>query len=99
MCVVLPDDFLQKDRREEALCGKTCPDPAVHVTGLDGSEHRVLVGLREQTERRAELAVLVGKLDSKASIVPAGDSILPALSKVVVRFQGTGDRWKLIPAN
>ncbi len=22
-----------------------------------------------------------------------------ALSKVVVRFQGTGDRWKLIPAS
>ncbi|RYD18860.1 MAG: hypothetical protein EOP88_21100, partial [Verrucomicrobiaceae bacterium] len=53
-------------------------------------------GLSRYQERRAELASVAEKLDGKASIVPAGDSILPALSKVSARETMTASGLRFI---
>ena len=73
MRVVLPDDFLQKDRREEALRRKTCPHAAVNVAGLNDAEHRILVGLAQRPELCPELstAFLVDSLEKQSELVAA----------------------------
>src|ERR687898_336352 len=54
MRVVLADDFLQQNVREKADRRKASPRLAMHIPGLDGPEHRVLIGAAEPHKAATE---------------------------------------------
>jgi len=53
-------------------------------------------GLNRHDERRAELASIAQKLGGKGTVVPAGQSILPALSNVALRETMTSSGLRFI---
>src|SRR5687767_4558432 len=55
MRVVLPDHLFQEDGCEETLRWQAVPDSAAHISVLDGSEHRILIGAGERPEVCADL--------------------------------------------
>lgn len=81
------------------------PETLAKITEMTGQGAKLVVrdalpkdvpGLNRHQERQQELAAVAARLDGKATVVPAGESVLPALSKLVPRETMTASGLRFV---